>query len=288
MSPEVMTIGTSMLLFVSGLACVWKATAMLPMRKRLSALGLLDRPFAQAIFGSQRTGSRPFAWRVPAQTVALAGLGGGICLKLAALPGLLVGCLAGAFPLYLERRRRRRITEAVERQLAEVAEGTAVALRGGLSVSQAISFVATEIDQPMAERLRRLTDEHRLGTSFEVALRRFTDGLGTEDAELFSLVVSIHARSGGNLAGALDGVASTIRHRIGVRRELQALSAQGRISGAVLGSLPIGFFLLVATTSHRQLAPVYGSTAGIAMVSVGLAMELLAFVWIRRLLDIAI
>jgi tight adherence protein B len=66
------------------------------------------------------------------------------------------------------------------------------------------------------------------------------------------------------------------------------LSAQGRISGAVLGSLPIGFFLLVAATSHRQLAPVYGSTAGVAMVSVGLAMELLAFMWIRRLLDLTV
>ena len=283
-----MLAGTSTLLAVAALACVWRATAMLAVRSRLSALRLLEHPVARGIFGRQRTGSRPFAWRVPAQTVVLAGLGGGICLKLAAIPGLLVGCLAGTFPLYLERRRRRRIAEAVERQLADVAEGAAVALRGGLSVSQAISFVAVDIGQPMAERLRRLTDEQRLGTSFEVALGRFADGLGTEDAALFSLVVSIHTRSGGNLAGALDGVASTIRHRIGVRRELQALSAQGRISGAVLGSLPIGFFLLVAATSHHQLAPVYGSTAGIAMVSVGLAMELLAFVWIRRLLDIAV
>jgi len=81
-------------------------------------------------------------------------------------------------------------------------------------------------------------------------------------------------------------VAATIRHRIAVRRELRALSAQGRISGSILGALPIAFFLVLAATSHHDLAPVYRSPAGIAMISSGLLMEGLAFLWIRRLLRV--
>jgi tight adherence protein B len=88
------------------------------------------------------------------------------------------------------------------------------------------------------------------------------------------------------VAGAVEEVAGTIRHRIAVRRELRALSAQGRISGSILGALPIAFFLVLAVTSHQELAPVYRSPAGIAMISSGLVMEALAFVWIRRLLRV--
>jgi tight adherence protein B len=128
--------------------------------------------------------------------------------------------------------------------------------------------------------------EQRLGAQFETALARFGERIGTPDARLFVLVMLIHHRSGGNVAGALEEVATTIRHRIGVRRELRALTAQGRISGAVLGALPIGFFLVLASTSHRDLAPVYRSGPGIAMVVGGFVLEALAYVWIRHLLRV--
>ena len=64
------------------------------------------------------------------------------------------------------------------------------------------------------------------------------------------------------------------------------MTAQGRISGAILGTLPIGFFVLLALTSGNDLASVYRSPAGTAMVVVGLLMEGLAYLWIRRLLQV--
>jgi tight adherence protein B len=100
--------------------------------------------------------------------------------------------------------------------------------------------------------------------------------------------MTVHGKSGGNLAGALDEVVRTIRHRISVRRDLRALSAQGRISGTVLGSLPVGFFLVLASTSHRELAPVYRSGVGAAMVVAGLLMQALAYLWIRKLMKVQI
>src|SRR5262249_49322976 len=128
----------------------------------------------------------------------------------------------------------------------------------------------------------------RVAVPFEDALEHFGRALGSEDARLFTLIVRIHSKSGGNLAAALEEVASTIRHRISVRRELRAFTAQGRVSGAILGSLPIGFFGVLALTSRRELAPVYRSAAGIAMIATGLVMEALAFIWIRRLLRVEI
>jgi tight adherence protein B len=191
-------------------------------------------------------------------------------------------------PRTLRESRARKLRLELEKQLAELAESAAMAVRSGLSIAQALEFAAEEAVTPMAEVLRRFTQDQWLGTPFEEALHGFAEEIGSPDAKLFALVVAIHARSGGNLAGALDEVSATIRHRMAVRRELRALSAQGRISGSVLSALPIGFFLVLAATSQRDLAPVYRSSLGIAMISAGLVMEGLAFLWIRRLLRVEV
>ena len=203
--------------------------------------------------------------------------------------GLLVGGAAGvAIPLVRARRKGRGRAETRESDLADLAATISLALRSGLSISQAFEFAGGELRGPTRELFDRFLDERRLGIGFDAALERFGGALGTDDTQLFVLVMSVHARSGGDLAGALDEVSSTIRHRIAVRRELRAASTQGRVSGAILGALPIAFFLVLAATSHRQLGPVYRSAPGIAMISGGLGMEALAYVWIRRLLRIEV
>jgi len=220
-----------------------------------------------------------------AAAIGLLGAVGG--LQLVGPLGIAAGVAVGAaLPRILRGRQIRKREVELERQLADVAESTAMAVRSGYSISQALAFAAEEAMAPMSGILHRFIQEQDLGTPFEDALRQFADDLGTPDARLFVLIVSIHARSGGNLGVALDEVAGTIRHRIAVRRELRALSAQGRISGSILGALPIAFFLVLAATSHRELAPVYRSPVGIAMITSGLLMEGLAFLWIRRLLRV--
>jgi tight adherence protein B len=243
--------------------------------------GRSPRSFAPWIaerLGIARTTLLGFGVAVPS---ALLGL------ILAGPPGLVAAGIAGAVtPAFVDRRRKRGREGVLEQQLSDFVETSSLALRSGLALPQAVEFAANEADEPIGGLLRRLLDEQRVGTPFDAAVRHFADALGTEDAALFALVVGIHARSGGNLSGALDEVVATIRHRVSVRRELRALSAQGRVSGAVLGSLPILFFVVLAATSRRDLMPVYRSPAGIGMVSGGLLMEALAYVWIRRLMKV--
>ena len=73
-----------------------------------------------------------------------------------------------------------------------------------------------------------------------------------------------------------------------MRRELRALSAQGRVSGGVLGSLPLLFFLVLAATSRRELEPIYRSAPGMAMIGGGLLMQGIAYVWIRTMLRVEV
>jgi tight adherence protein B len=225
--------------------------------------------------------------RTPVLAVGLAAGGAALGDLVAGPVGLLAGAAGGAaIPSVVRRRQARGQAELKERQLVELSEGIALAVRSGLSLTQAIEFVAPEVEQPLRWSVDELVARQRLGTSFENSLRQFGGEVATDDASLLVVILSVHAKAGGNVAAALDEVTSTIRNRIAIRRELRALSAQGRISGLILASLPIGFALVLATTSRDELAPVYRSATGMLMVAGGLLMEVIAFLWIRRLLRI--
>src|SRR5438132_7986828 len=160
---------------------------------------------------------------------APAPLGAALGWVLAGPMGAVVGGGAGAaVPLIRARRESRTRAEGLERDLADLASTTGLALRSGLSVSQALEYAGSELPFPTRELFERFLEQRRLGVPFEPALSEFGAALGTDDAQLFVLVMGVHARSGGDLAGALDEVATTIRHRVAVRRELRAASTQGR------------------------------------------------------------
>ncbi len=84
----------------------------------------------------------------------------------------------------------------------------------------------------------------------------------------------------------LDQVGVTLRERRAAAQEVRALTAQARLSGAILGFLPIGFFGFLWLTSRSDIEGAFRTPAGIAAVTVGLAMEGLAFLWIRHLLEV--
>jgi tight adherence protein B len=224
--------------------------------------------------------------------LACAGLGVGAAAAgwiVAGPMGGLIGVAAGVGGASARRRRSLgRHSEVLEGQLAELAESVSLGLRSGLSVVQALEYSRADAGSPIRAYLDRFVDQQQLGVPFDLALERLGHDLDTDDARFLVLVIGIHARSGGDLAGALDEVGRTIRHRIAVRRELRAASAQGRISGVIMGSLPIAFFLFLSVTSHDKLAPILRSGPGMAMVGGGLALEGLAYLWIRRLLRVQV
>jgi tight adherence protein B len=248
----------------------------------LRAAGLGPRTTEAAAGVRARWASR---WPLAAGA-ALTILGGLVGTRLMGPIGVLFAATGPALPVVLGRHRRRKAEQALEAQLGELAGAVALAVRSGLSIPQSLEFATDDADAPMRLHLEHLLAERRVGTDLESALHGFGEAIGTDDARLLVLILVTHARSGGNLAAALHEVADTIRHRIEARRELHALSAQGRISGAILGALPIGFFVLLAATSGSDLAAVYRSGAGATMVLFGLILEALAYLWIRRLLRI--
>src|SRR2546428_507434 len=111
-------------------------------------------------------------------------------------------------------------------------------------------------------------------------------GVGPDDARLLGPAVDLHRRGGGDLPLVRAQVAGPILERVAAAREVRALTAQARLSGLILGLLPVGFFAFLWLTSRRDIEGALSTPTGLICIALGLLMEGLAFLWIRRLLEI--
>ncbi len=215
-------------------------------------------------------------------------VGGGIVAGALIAPWCVpVGAAAGVGLLRAHRRRAAAKLAAVgDEQLADAVGSVAAALRAGMSVPQAIDYTAAETPPPLDSTFEEVARSIDLGLPMEAAMSRWAVSVDTDDARLFAGVLRLHRRSGGDLPSVLDQVVATLRDRRDAAREVRALTAQGRLSGAILGFLPIGFFAFLWLTSRSDIEGAFRSPAGMAAIGVGLTMEGLAFMWIRHLLEV--
>jgi tight adherence protein B len=211
-------------------------------------------------------------------------------LVVAAVAGPIVGAAGAVAVVGADRAVRRRRRSLAERsrhgQLPDAAAALAAGLRAGLSLPQALAYARDEAAPPLADDLSDLVGAVELGTPVGEALAAWADAIGSDDARLIAGVLDVHRRSGGDLPAVLDGVVATLRERRAAIREVRALTAQARLSGAILGTLPIGFFAFLLLTSRTEMLAAISTPLGRTAVGVGIALELVAFLWIRRLLEV--
>jgi len=235
------------------------------------------RPFA-------RRGSKLRGIAVRA-TWLVAGVGLGHAI--AGLPGAVAGGVAAVgAPIARARHAEARRNARMQEQLVDAASSIASGLRAGLSLVQAIGLAGDEADPPLGPTLRGLADRVLLGAPLSEALDRWVSAVGQPEARLVAGVLHLQHRTGGDLPAVLDRLARTLRDREAAAREIRSLTAQARMSGAILGLLPVGFFLFLSATSRREMAAAYQSRVGATAIVAGLLMQGAAFLWIRRLLRV--
>jgi tight adherence protein B len=210
----------------------------------------------------------------------------------ALLIGALVGFLLPRF--WLNRRKGGRLN-AFNKQLPDTITLIANALRAGSSFLQAIELVVRESRPPISTEFSRVIREVNLGLPFEQALENMVRRVRSDDLELMATAISIQHQVGGNLAEILDSIAYTIRERIRIKGEIRTLTAQQRLSGYVVGFLPIGLagFLFVAAPGFMD--PMFanppsiaGLPAGVIILFFGGFMMFIGFMMIRRIVDIEV
>ena len=201
--------------------------------------------------------------------------------------GIPAGAVLGGVAYKLRGARLISNTRtARDEQLADAVASIAAALRAGLSVPRALAYAASETPLPLGASLRAVVREIDLGVPTERAIDGWAAELGTGDARLLAGVLRLNRRSGGDLPAVLDQVLGALRDRREAAMEVGSLTAQARLSGVILGFLPIAFFAFLWLTSRSDIEGALRTSAGIAAVALGLFLEALAFLWIRKLLEI--
>jgi tight adherence protein B len=209
---------------------------------------------------------------------------------------LLVGALIGfMLPRFWLNRRKNGRLNAFNKQLPDTITLIANALRAGSSFLQAIELVVRESRPPISTEFSRVIREVNLGLPFEQALENMVRRVRSDDLELMATAISIQHQVGGNLAEILDSIAYTIRERIRIKGEIRTLTAQQRLSGYVVGFLPIALagFLFVAAPGFMD--PMFanppgilGLPAGVIILIFGGIMMFIGFMLIRRIVDIEV
>ncbi len=200
--------------------------------------------------------------------------------------GLLLGLVLAAVTVFACRMwvgfRGDRRQAAFADQLGDTLQLLAGTLRAGYGLMQAIDSVAKESDSPTAEEYRRLVVEVRLGRDVTDALDAMRWRIGNEDFEWVVQAIGIHREVGGDLAEVLDTVAGTIRERNQIRRQVKALSAEGRLSGAILFGLPfvVGGFLVL--TNPTYLGELLVDPIGWGMLAMGAVLLAIGGLWIKK------
>lgn len=222
----------------------------------------------------------------PVAAAVAGGLGALLGALVAGVPGVAVGLVAAALPAAVERRRAARSARRVEEQLIDAVAAVASALRSGKSLVQALLVAADEVDEPLGAMLADAVDRAALGIPLDDVLNDLAERIGGSDVRLVTGILRLHRRTGGALAGSLDDLSRTLRARRDGVRELRSLTAQARLSAAILGLLPLGFFLFLSVVARRDVESAYHTTAGASAIGIGLALQGAAFIWIRHLLRV--
>ncbi|OFI40028.1 type II secretion system protein F [Arthrobacter sp. SW1] len=179
----------------------------------------------------------------------------------------------------LTSRRQRRFDEQVPDTLRMLTGG----MRAGHSLLRAVDAAAKECEAPMSEELARVVNETRIGrdlgeSMFEVATRT-----SNEDFSWITQAIEIHREVGGDLAEVLDHVSETIRDRNQIRRQVRALSSEGRISALVLLALPVLMFVVVCLINPLYATTFTSTFPGFLMIAVAVIMMALGALWLNRL-----
>ncbi|HEU5302073.1 MAG TPA: type II secretion system F family protein [Acidimicrobiia bacterium] len=195
------------------------------------------------------------------------------------VPVVVVG-VATAVPVGF-RLTRGRARQRFEAALPEVLERIASALRGGVSLGEAIETQA--IAGPVAADLRRVRARQALGLGLAEAVSVWPEERPLASVRAAAGAFTVASTMGGRSAAAIDGLAMSLREQRSAAADAHSLSAQARLSALVVGAAPVGFLLLSAIIDPASVDTLVGTGIGRVCLVTGLLLELAGVLWMRRI-----
>ena len=218
----------------------------------------------------------------------IGGYLGGVMLFHRVPPALLIMVVLGPLPYFYVAYRKHQRMKAFAREFPDALDLLVSALRAGLSFSAAMQIVAEESPDPVRGEFAVTVEEQALGIDFREAMINLTRRVDSLDLRFFVTAVLLQRDTGGNLAEILHNTSVLLRDRFRVLGDIQTFTAQGRLTGAILGLLPLFMALFMLTIAPDYFRPMIESLSGRVAIVVAGCMQLLGMLVIRQIVRIKV
>ncbi|RYX86114.1 hypothetical protein EON83_02530 [bacterium] len=185
--------------------------------------------------------------------------------------------------MFLQMKANSRRSK-LEYQLADALTIISSSLKGGYSFVQGLDMAGKQMEEPIKSEIERVMRLIQLGLDTPKALSQMSERVNSYDYDMTVSATNIQLTVGGNLSQLLEGISNTIRDRIRLRRDVAALTAQGRISGGILFVLPLGIAFFLMGINWEYMSSLF-TEKGLYLVYAAMTMQGLGFLWIKKLLD---
>ena len=199
---------------------------------------------------------------------------------------LAVGALSALAPTSVLRFKRTRRFLKFEEQFPEALDLMSRALKAGHAFTTGLGMIAEEMPAPLGPEFQLLHDQQNFGMPLPDALKAFARRIPLLDARFFVTAVLIQREAGGNLSEILDNIATVIRDRFRVKRQIRVISAHGRLTGGVLVAVPptLGAVLFVINPNHWST--LIGNPLGLQLIGLAIFLQVTGTLIIRKLIRI--
>ena len=196
-------------------------------------------------------------------------------------------CVVGfAIPPIMVQRSRSKQQQLFNKQLGESLTIMSNCMRSGYSFQQAMHSISKEMQPPVSTEFGRVVREINYGATLEQALNNMSQRVNSKDFDLLISAVITSAQVGANLSEILDTISETIIDRIRLREEVRVFSAQGRMSGIIIGLLPVFVILFLMILNPTYLTDFVNHPIGKLLLIASVFLEVIGFILINRIVDI--
>ena len=204
-----------------------------------------------------------------------------------------IGVISGAVlamlaPFFYVRMKRQGRFERFEENFPDALDSLGRAMQAGHSLSAGIELLAYESAQPVSGEFRLVLEEWRLGQNWDQVFDHLVHRMPLVSVSLFVAAVRMQSRTGGKLHEILGRISDGVRDSSSLEGEIRAISAHGKLTGAVLTVLPIGIAVMLHSTSPGYLDILRDHPIGKYMIVAAVVFLIAAHFVIRKILDIRI
>jgi len=197
-----------------------------------------------------------------------------------------IGIIGFSVPPVLVRRSSKKRQEEFNKQLGESLTIMGNCVKAGFSFQQAMESIATEMQAPISTEFTKTLREVHYGISLEDAMKHMVDRVKNKDLDLLVSAVLTSAQVGGNLSDILEVISETVKDRIKIKAEVRVLTSSGRMSGMIIGMLPIFIILALMLINPDYFRSFIDTASGKLMLIVSVILETTGFIIINRIVDI--